>query len=303
MNKIILIDSPEYQKWVFSATHPTQGRRFGKASYLFQKFALEQGIVYETDEPFYAVREQLIRVHHPDYVDEVFRGFSEEWDFERQDLGDIARLMAGGTIRAVRHLLDGKAKLAINFAGAKHHAQYAISSGFCVFNDLAIGALMATAEGKRVAIFDLDAHHGDGTENLLADDPNVLTFSVHEWGIFPGTGLTSDRDKKAYNFPLEAGAGDYELSSAVQKFLYYANEFKPDLIFIAGGADGLKSDPLANLEYSNDALVSSMKRIRQEFPDTPIFFGGAGGYLPDDETPLAWASMAIALSDKGDKRQ
>jgi acetoin utilization deacetylase AcuC-like enzyme len=79
----------------------------------------------------------------------------------------------------------------------------------CIFNDFAIAATKATNEyEQRVAIFDCDAHHGDGTEMLLKKNKKVMTYSVHEYGIFPGSGLLSDYSARAYNFPLAGGTGD-----------------------------------------------------------------------------------------------
>ena len=94
---------------------------------------------------------------------------------------------------ALESLLNNEADLAIHLPGAKHHAQYDHSSGFCVFNDFAIAADIATKDhGLKVAIIDIDAHHGDGVENLTRENPSVLTFSIHESGIFPGTGNSDE---------------------------------------------------------------------------------------------------------------
>jgi acetoin utilization deacetylase AcuC-like enzyme len=150
---------------------------------------------------------------------------------------------------------------------------------------------------------DFDAHHGDGTENLTADNPNVLTFSIHEKGIFPGTGSEDQEGKKVFNFPLpatgpdgELGKGDYALTYGVNLFLQRAQEFKPDLILIACGADGHQEDPLSSLQYSVAGYTSVAEQIRMLYPDMPILMGGAGGYLPDSRTPEVWSSFAQQLS-------
>jgi acetoin utilization protein AcuC len=169
------------------------------------------------------------------------------------------------------------------------------SSGFCIFNDFAIAATKATQLGKKVAIFDCDAHHGDGTEMLTKANQKVVSFSVHQWGIFPGTGVTSDWERKALNFPLVAGTGDDGLLDATQSFLDVCYDFEPDLIFIACGADALADDPLSELEYTVGGYELAMQSIRLAYPDTPILFGGAGGYLPDDQTPDLWAKASLKL--------
>ena len=159
----------------------------------------------------------------------------------------------------------------------------------------AMASTVATALGHRVAIFDCDAHHGDGTEMLLKKNSNVLTYSVHEYGIFPGTGLISDWKHLAYNFPLASKSGDAELLSATEGFLEACNEFQPTMIFVACGADGLANDPLSSLQYTKDGYFKAMRLIREQFPEHPILLGGAGGYQPDTETPDLWATVALGL--------
>jgi len=256
-------------------------------------------------KPRPATIEELARVHSLDYINEVLTDHrTSQWSGQRPDLAELSALFAGGTLTALQALLDGTAKTAIHFPGAKHHAQYDYSSGFCIFADFALAADIATKDhGLKVAILDIDAHHGDGTENLTADNPMVLTYSVHEKGIFPGTGNESQPEKLIYNAPLvtkqsesDLGKGDDALIDAVSDFIDQANEFKPDLIFIACGADGHREDPLSSLEYSVAGYSAVAKLIRKHFSDIPILMGGAGGYLPDTRTPEVWAGFAVELS-------
>ena len=297
MEHAIIVHSPEYAEWVFDKTHPTQGRRFLHAR---NKLILEgqrrRLNVYEI-EPEMPSMDELHAVHDMTYVyDVTVRGESGEWSGQRHDLGDLAKLFVGGTLTAMDTLIDFKTRLAVHFPGAKHHAMRDYSSGFCVFNDFAVAATKATNEYEhRVAIFDCDAHHGDGTEMLLKSNKNVLTFSVHEYGIFPGTGLLSDYRNRAYNFPLASNTGDVGLLSATEMFLEACEEFQPTMIFVACGADGLKNDPLSSLEYTKDGYFQSMRMIREQYFDHPILLGGAGGYQPDTETPDLWASAALGL--------
>jgi acetoin utilization protein AcuC len=248
-------------------------------------------------EPEVPTMDELHSVHDMEYVfDVTTRGESSEWSGQRHDLGDLAKLFAGGTLTALDTLIDYKTRLAVHFAGAKHHAMRDHSSGFCVFNDFAIAATKATNEyDQRVAIFDCDAHHGDGTEMLTKKNKNIMTFSVHEYGIFPGTGLLSDYRNRAYNFPLASNSGDDALLSATEGFLEACEEFQPTMIFVACGADGLKNDPLSSLEYTKDGYFQAMRKIREQYFDTPILLGGAGGYQPDTETPDLWATVALGL--------
>ena len=250
--------------------------------------------------PRRATRTELERVHSSEYLDEVLKKYrSSQWSGQRSDLAELAVMFAGGTLLALEVLLRGTAKTAIHFPGAKHHAQYDHSSGFCVFADFALAADIATkVHGKRVAILDIDAHHGDGTENLTFDNPQILTFSIHEKGIFPGTGNEDNAENYVFNLPLtvETGKGDLALQSGISQFLALAQSFGPDLIFIACGADAHQEDPLSSLQYSVSGYEAAAEQIRNVYPNLPILMGGAGGYLPDTRTPEVWASFAKSIS-------
>ena len=308
MNKpIYLVHADEYKNWIFDPNHPTQGRRFTNAYDLLISTAKAQEIEIVVVLPRLATKSELERVHSPTYIKQVLDEHTcDEWDGPRPDMSYLAALFVGWTLTALEALLTKKTNLAINFPGAKHHAQFDHASGFCIFNDFALAADIATKEyGLNVAILDIDGHHGDGVENLTADNPKVLTYSVHQSGIFPGTGDESSTGR-FYNCPLKDGAGDSELLDAVEGFIYMIGardriwDWRPDLIFITCGADGHKEDPLTGLAYSTDGYVSVARMVRKRFPDLPILLGGAGGYLPDTRTPEVWVNVAIALSKEGE---
>lgn len=297
----VIVHSPQYEGWVFSAAHPTQGRRFTKAFSLLSEQLAEKAIELTVLEPRLATVEELSRVHSRKYISEVLEDFEcREWDGKREDLAHLAQLFAGGTLVALEALVTQRARTAIHFPGAKHHAQKDHSSGFCVFADFALAADIATKDhGLKVAIYDFDGHHGDGTENLTLDNPNILTLSIHEYGIFPGTGAEPFPEKNALNIPLSSngmwpslGKGDEALSFGVELFIEECRKFSPDLIFIAAGADGHCDDPLTSLQYSEEAMVNQAGVLRKAFPDIPMLVGGAGGYQPDTVTPRVWANFA-----------
>lgn len=264
----------------------------------------EKNIDLTIVEPRLAVRDELLRVHSSRYVSEVLDShISGQWSGQRRDLSNLASLFAGGTLVALDALLTGKTNTAIHFPGAKHHAQSDYSSGFCIFADFALAADIATkVHGKKVAILDIDAHHGDGTENLTVDNPNVLTFSIHEKGIFPGTGNECEASKFVYNYPLGSkdpiqnpNKDDRALIDGVREFCRLADQFQPDLLFIACGADGHKEDPLSSLEFTLEGFRKVAELVRSKFPSLPILLGGAGGYLPDTRTPEVWSDFAANL--------
>ncbi|MEI7443067.1 MAG: hypothetical protein WCK30_05900 [Actinomycetes bacterium] len=300
---VVIVHSPEYENWVFNPSHPTQGRRFING--YNQVLAALSNAEVETVEPRLAIREELALVHTQEYISEVLDQHScEEWDGKRPDLSTLASTFVGGTLTALEALLDGVTATAVHLPGAKHHAQADTSSGFCVFADFSIAAKIAVARGYKVAIFDYDAHHGDGTENLCAHDPNILTYSVHEQGIFPGTGNSSDPARHVYNRPLNVAEIDAEfedgqfnfrhdeaLIMAALEFAGLASEFGADIIFIAAGADGHHEDPLSHLQYHSELLIKVFGGIfsNESMAALPLLIGGAGGYRPDDATPQMWA--------------
>jgi len=301
MTNLILVHSDAYAGWVFSDSHPTQGRRFDNARERLLELAASDDIeILEIDSDHFPERGLLERVHSPGYVSSVLQdGECGEWSGERHDLGNIAHRMVGGTILAADALVESRVLTAVHFPGAKHHAQHDHSSGFCVFADLAITAkylLDADSGIHRISIIDIDAHHGDGTEALLRDDPRVQTMSVHDRTIFPGTGHKDDMASEVFNEPLAYGSGNAELTAAVSRFIGEAQRFAPDLLMLALGADGHDTDPLSTLTYSINGMVDAARMIREAFPELPILIGGAGGYQPDDVTPEVWARMAIAAT-------
>ena len=307
MREAILIHSDEYANWVFDPSHPTQGRRFMKAKALLTELFREKNSELTIVKPRTATKNELIRVHSSRYISEVLDDHKTgQWSGARSDLSNLAALFAGGTLVALDALLTGKTNTAVHFPGAKHHAQYDYSSGFCIFGDMALAADIATKDhGKKVAILDIDAHHGDGTENLTADNPSVLTFSIHEKGIFPGTGNGNEPTKLVYNYPLGSNdpaqnpnKDDQALIDGVTEFCRLADKFQPDLLFIACGADGHKEDPLSSLQFTEEGFGGVAKLIRAHFPLLPVLLGGAGGYLPDSRTPEVWSDFAHQIAIK-----
>ena len=291
--KVTLVHSPEYANWFFSDDHPTQGRRFING---FNAIVKDQRVL----EPRMATTAELTRVHSAGFVREVTNDHTcFEWSGAREDLARFATLFAGGTLVALDALLSKAADVAIHLPAAKHHAQYDHSSGFCVFNDFALAADIATKDhGLKVAILDIDAHHGDGVENLTRENPQVLTFSIHESGIFPGTGSADEPEKNVFNHPLtdQTGKGDTALLAGVNRFIPIARNFQPDLLFVTSGADGLADDPLTQLQYTVAGYAATARLAREAFPIIPVLMGGAGGYLPDTGTPAVWAAVAGELS-------
>jgi acetoin utilization deacetylase AcuC-like enzyme len=211
----------------------------------------------------------LARVHAPGYVAEVEGAITrgarllDEGD-TRVSAGSwrAALLAAGGAVQAVERVLSGawsNAFVAVRPPG--HHAERSGAMGFCVFNNVAVAAAhLRAAHGlERVAIVDWDVHHGNGTQHLFEDDPRVFFASLHQWPLYPGTGLASERGTGAgagftLNCPQPPGGGDREWLAAYEGSLLPALErFDPQFVLVSAGFDAHARDPLAQTNLSTDA--------------------------------------------------
>ncbi len=177
-----------------------------------------------------------------------------------------------------------------------HHGQPGRASGFCFVNDVGLGIMRWRELGvRRVAYLDLDAHHGDGVEAAFADDPEVLTISVHEAGRWPRTGTGSDPARGVLNFPVPAGFNDSELGYLMEAAILPALvAHRPEAIMLLPGADALADDPMARLGLSNNALWDAVAAVRGL--TTRLVVLGGGGYNPY-ALARCWAGIWAVLND------
>jgi acetoin utilization deacetylase AcuC-like enzyme len=225
----------------------------------------EAFVFLEREEAPHATREQLERIHPPSYVDHALasvphRGFhSLDGDTILSPLsGEAALRAAGGVCAAVDAVATGRNRNA--FCAVRppgHHAELHEAMGFCVFNNVAIGAMQArVVHGlRRVAVIDFDVHHGNGTQHLFEDDPDLFYASTHQWPLYPGTGAPQERGVagNVVNAPLPPGAGGAEFREAVSNVVLPAlRAFNPDIIMISAGFDAHVADPIANLRLKTE---------------------------------------------------
>ncbi len=165
-----------------------------------------------------------------------------------------------------------------------HHASAERAAGFCFFNNIAIATQKLVNEGKRVFIFDIDGHHGDGTQALFYDRSDVFYCSVHQYYAYPYTGFSIETGKDdgagfTANFPIYEGKGDKEFLEVVDKAISLARKFYPDVIAVSAGFDSYTDDRLLGLNYSIRGFYECAFRLRRAFPD--IFAVLEGGYHLD----------------------
>ena len=163
-----------------------------------------------------------------------------------------------------------------------HHATPSVSMGFCLFNSVAVAAASLAAAGQRVAVVDVDAHHGNGTQDVFLDRDDVLYASIHQYPLYPGTGALGERGVGAgegftINVPLPPGATGDTARAALDEVIVPAVErFAPDWMLISAGYDGHRADPLTGLCYSASDYGEFVRRLMRLAPRTVAVL--EGGY-------------------------
>ncbi len=223
---------------------------------------------------------------------------------------EASALAVGATVEACRAVWQGHAKHAVNIAGGLHHAMPGRVSGFCVYNDVAVGIHDLLAAGaERVAYIDLDVHHGDGVEAAFWNDPRVLTVSMHQSGtsLFPGTGFPRDTGgpkamESAVNVALPPGTDDRGWLRAYQAVVPAVVEaFAPQIIVSQHGCDSHHSDPLAHLNLSIDGMHAAYQWVHElahRVSDGRWVALGGGGYEVINVVPRAWSHLIAIASHR-----
>jgi acetoin utilization protein AcuC len=222
----------------------------------------------------------------------VFRGMHE-----------AAAHVVGASLEAFRQVWSGESLHSANVTGGLHHAMRDRASGFCVYNDVAIGIQWLLDQGaERVAYVDVDVHHGDGVEQIFWDDPRVLTVSLHETGqmLFPGTGFPEDlggegAEGTAVNVALPPGTADAGWLRAFHAVVPdVVREFAPDVLVTQHGCDSHAADPLAHLMLTVDgqrAAYLALHDLAHETAGGRWVVTGGGGYALVEVVPRAWTHL------------
>jgi acetoin utilization deacetylase AcuC-like enzyme len=256
---MLLISSPRFEEHVTPPGHPERPERAHVFDAVAAGWRAQGGAVVA---PRAATREELARVHDATHLDrmESVAGKPSMLDadtFTSPESHEIALLGAGAAVQAAQHAL---ATREIAFALVRppgHHAERDKAMGFCLYNSVAVAAAAAIASGvERVAIVDIDVHHGNGTQWIFYDDPRVLYVSSHQFPFYPGTGAADETGTGkgrgfTVNIPMESGAtvADYDLVYR-EIAIPVIERFQPQLTLVSAGYDAHEADPLASMRMT-----------------------------------------------------
>ena len=265
-----LITSATYQNHDTGPGHPEQIARVTVINENFKKLN-NPNILWK--KPSIISDEIIKNTHDAKYVDLVKKSFPSK-GFSSLDGDTIISPgskeatfdAAGSIIAAIDGVQNKEFKNA--FASVRppgHHCNQNKAAGFCILNNIAIGAkyLLNKYKYKKIAIIDFDVHHGNGTQDIFYENESVLFISTHQYPYYPGSGSEQEKGKfnNIYNIPLPAGTNSEEYFNAFEHALKRLREFKPEFVLISAGFDAHKDDPLAQIKLETEDFYNITKRI------------------------------------------
>jgi acetoin utilization protein AcuC len=301
--------SAKYEQFDYGPSHPMKIRRLKLTHDLIHAYGLFHPPHVRLAEAPGATDDELLRVHAQEYLDVLRavskgRPVSRAWHFGLgtsdnpifEGLYAWSALLTGASLEAARLLASGATTRAFNIAGGLHHAARNRASGFCYINDAAVAISTLVDHGFRVAYVDIDAHHGDGVQNIFYDTDRVLTISLHETGLtlFPGTGFPEEigigkGEGFSVNLPLAPETDDEVFLWAFAETVPAVLEaFRPDVVVTQLGIDAHRNDPLSNLRLTMGGFLQAVHVLAASAPRW-LALGGGGYYLGN--VPRAWTAV------------
>ncbi len=232
------------------------------------------------EAPLPAGDDILLQAHSREHVERV-RNAASDFDGDTPafpDIFDHARRSVGGALQALKVARAGRPAFSL-LRPPGHHATRDRAMGFCYFNSIALVTLEALKSGsRRVAVFDFDVHHGNGTEAILVDHPEAAFFSIHQHPCYPGTG-TKNVGENCFNYPVAPRTPRAEYLRVVLTALEKLQQWKPDLVAVSAGFDAYVHDPIAQETLEEEDFHKIGAAIRQL--NVPVLSVLEGGYSDD----------------------
>ena len=264
-----LITSNTYQNHNTGDGHPEKIDRVTAIIDNFKKLN-NKNLIWKKPSKF--KRELLENTHNKDYISFVEKSFPEKGlSFLDGDtiISPGSKEATADAVGSIITAIDGvqnkefhNAFCAVRPPG--HHAERNKAMGFCIYNNVSVGAqyLLEKYKFNKVVIIDFDVHHGNGTQDIFYDNEKVLYISTHQYPYYPGTGSEKEKGKynNVYNIPLPAGTTSEEYLNAYEFVLKKIKEFKPEFILLSAGFDAHKDDPLAQFQLTSHDFYSLTKR-------------------------------------------
>ena len=264
-----LITSDTYQNHNTGEGHPEKIDRVTSVIENFKKINNKQ-LIWKKPSSFDS--SLLVKTHSLDYINFVDQSFpTNGFTFLDGDTivspgsKDATKDAVGSIISAIDGVQNKEFKNA--FCAVRppgHHAEKNKAMGFCIYNNVAVGAnyLIEKYKYNKIAIIDFDVHHGNGTQNIFHDNEKVLYLSTHQYPYYPGSGTENEKGKfnNIFNIPLEAGTNSEQYLNAYEHILNKINEFRPEFILFSAGFDAHKDDPLAQLYLQTEDFYTLTKR-------------------------------------------
>jgi acetoin utilization deacetylase AcuC-like enzyme len=289
-----IIHDPRYLLHETGSFHPERSDRLRaiekrlKEDHWLEKF---QEIV-----PRKATSDEILLVHDRGHLEEVARtadtkGVYLDGDtFAGPNTYEISLLAAGGLLEATDQVVGGAVQNAFALVRPPgHHAERSYSMGFCIFNNVGIAAeyLAKKHHFKKIVVVDYDVHHGNATQHMFYDRPDVFYISTHRFPFYPGTGAASEKGTGAgagytLNIPMAAGEGDQEYQEVFERKVIPAlREYRPDILLVSAGFDAHVRDPLGGMAVTEQGfhfMTKELVQVAQDYCQKKIIFTLEGGY-------------------------
>ncbi|MDC3143164.1 histone deacetylase family protein [Candidatus Pelagibacter sp.] len=285
-----LVTSDTYQNHNTGVGHPEKIDRVTAVIDNFKKLD-NKNLIWKKPTNF--DQDLLIKTHSLDYINQVQKSFPQNgFNFLDGDTvvspgsKDATKDAVGSILTAIEGVQNKDFKNA--FCAVRppgHHAEKEKAMGFCIYNNVAVGAnyLIEKYKYNKIAIIDFDVHHGNGTQDIFYDNEKVLYISTHQYPYYPGSGSEKEKGKynNIFNIPLEAGTTAVEYLNAYEHVLNKLKEFKPEFLLFSAGFDAHIDDPLAQLRLNSEDFYTLTKRtleISKPFCNGNVVSILEGGY-------------------------